>query len=266
MPVISIHYQLKQNFISSITLIIVRLFNMDSSILIARERIEHAGSLTVLTGAGVSAESGIPTFRDRGGIWEKFDPKKVATPEAFAKGPKYVWEWYIMRMKAFKNTEPNPAHSAIALLEKKVPTFTLITQNIDNLHRIAGSQNMIEIHGNIWRTRCLGCGKIRELDAIPESAPPHCSECQGMLRPDVVWFGEELDWNNVVRAQEACKVDVFLIVGTSGEVWPAAGFAHQSKSTGAFVIEVNTQATELSMVADLSLFGKAGEVMSNLVK
>lgn len=231
----------------------------------ARERIKQASSLSVLTGAGVSAESGIPTFRDKEGIWAKIDPMKVATPEGFAKDPRYVWEWYIARMKSFKDAKPNPAHHAIALLEKKITQFTLITQNIDNLHRIAGSEKMIEVHGNIWRTRCLECGEKRNLEKIPEKAPPMCDSCPGMLRPDVVWFGEALDPFDVMQAQAACEVDVFLIVGTSGEVWPAAGFAYHARSMGAFLIEVNTQATELSSIADISLYGKAGDVMKALV-
>ncbi len=231
----------------------------------ARHRLRSVKSLTVLTGAGISAESGIPTFRDRGGIWEKFDPAQVATWEAFERDPKFVWEWYLLRMNVFQNARPNLAHEALALLEKRIPDFQLVTQNIDDLHRRAGSQKIVELHGNIWRTRCLGCGELKRLSKIPEEAPPHCSACGKLLRPDVVWFGEALDPVNVRKAELSCETEVFMIVGTSGEVWPAAGFAHTAKSFGATLIEVNTQVTELSSIADLSLLGKAGEILKNLI-
>ncbi len=169
-----------------------------------------------------------------------------------------------MRMKAFQDAQPNAAHRVIAQLEQQIPTFTVVTQNIDDLHRIAGTQNIIELHGNIWRTRCTRCGDLRRLRAIPEISPPCCLVCSGLLRPDVVWFGEQLDPDNVLAAEAACAVDVLLIVGTSGEVWPAAGFAHTAKGCGAFLIEINTQKTELSSLVDVSLFGKAGEVLAAL--
>lgn len=224
-----------------------------------------ARRMTVLTGAGVSAESGIPTFRDKGGIWDQFDPSEVATLEAFERDPRFVWEWYGLRMKAFQSARPNPAHEALVRMEQRTPEFALITQNIDDLHRVAGSRNIIELHGNIWWTRCLKCRDHRRLEAIPGVLPPRCGRCKGLLRPDVVWFGESLDLENVRRARAACRTDVFLIVGTSGEVWPAAGFAETAQSLGAFLIEVNTQETPLSEIVDLSLFGKAGEVLGSMV-
>jgi NAD-dependent deacetylase len=229
------------------------------------ERLRKAASLTVLTGAGVSAESGIPTFRDKGGIWEKFDPTEVATYDAFIRNPKFVWEWYLERMRTFQKAAPNPAHRAIALLERRVPKFTLVTQNIDDLHRKAGSQNIVELHGNVWWTKCLDCGKREALKKIPEKAPVFCAHCEGLARPDIVWFGEMLDPEKLQRAAQACQVELFMIVGTSGEVWPAAGFAHEAKADGAFLIEINTQKSELSSIADISLFGKAGEVLGELL-
>lgn len=230
-----------------------------------KQAITTAQSLTALTGAGISAESGIPTFRDRGGIWEKFDPQQVATPEAFQRDPKFVWEWYTLRMKACAHAKPNPGHFALAELERRIPNFWLITQNIDNLHEEAGSRKLTELHGNIRRTRCLKCGSIRKWSETPEELPPRCEACGGILRPDVVWFGELLDPAAVARAEAACNTELFLIIGTSGEVWPAAGFAHQAKSLGALVIEINTQATALSEIADLSLIGKSGEILRELI-
>jgi NAD-dependent deacetylase len=226
-----------------------------------RRILESAQKVTALTGAGISAESGIPTFRDRGGIWEKFDPQQVATLEAFHRDPKFVWEWYALRMKACAHARPNAGHQALAELERRIPEFWLITQNIDNLHYEAGSRRLTELHGNIWRTRCLKCGSKERLKAIPENFPPRCSHCEGLLRPDIVWFGELLDPANVAQAEAACETDVMLIIGTSGEVWPAAGFAHQAKNSGAFLIEINTQPTALTEIADLALHGKSGEIL-----
>src|SRR3989338_2517583 len=227
--------------------------------------LKGAKSLSVLTGAGVSKESGIPTFRDADGIWKDMDPLKVATLEGFMKDPKFVWEWYIARMNKFKEAKPNPAHKGIAFLEGKIPQFTLITQNIDNLHHDAGSRHVIELHGNIWRTRCLKCHEVERMESIPQKSPPQCQKCQGMLRPDVVWFGEALDPDHVRRAGEACDVDAFLIVGTSGQVWPAAGFAHEAKRHRAYLVEINTQESELSSIVDLSLLGRAGEVFEQIL-
>lgn len=235
---------------------------------LVQARLQSAKRVSALTGAGISAESGIPTFRDKGGIWEKFDPSKLATPEAFAKDPKHVWEWYALRMQAIREAKPNAAHHALVHLEKRFSTpnsFQLITQNIDNLHRTAGSQNLIELHGNIWRTRCLGCKVIRSLSAVPDVLPPYCLDCGNLLRPDVVWFGEALDPQAIVDAEAACETDIFLVIGTSGEVWPAAGLAHQAKRAGAFVVEVNTQRTALSEIVDISLLGKAGEILEKIM-
>ncbi|MFO1463139.1 MAG: NAD-dependent deacylase [bacterium] len=232
----------------------------------ARRALARARRVSVLTGAGVSAESGIPTFRDRGGIWEKFDPQQVATPDAFARDPAFVWEWYALRMRAVQEARPNPAHYAIAELERLKPEFWLVTQNIDNLHRLAGSRRMTELHGNLWRTRCLACGKVEELTEVPQALPPRCAGCGGLRRPDVVWFGEMLDPRHIAEAERACDADLFLIVGTSGEVWPAAGFAHQAKAAGAQLVEINPQPGSLSQLADFPLVGKAGEVLPRLLQ
>jgi NAD-dependent protein deacetylase/lipoamidase len=238
---------------------------MRSALENARARLRRARRVTALTGAGVSVESGLPTFRDKDGLWGKVDPEEVATLEAFTRNPKRVWEWYALRMKAFRSARPNLAHLALVRLERSVPKFTLVTQNIDNLHREAGSRNLVELHGNIWRTRCVACLEKFPVSEVPEILPPRCSNCGGLLRPDVVWFGETLDPENTAAAEAACKVDVFLVIGTSGDVWPAAGYAHKASSQGAFVVEVNTRPTPLSAVADASIFGKAGEVLTTMV-
>jgi len=232
----------------------------------AREVLLNAQSVSVLTGAGISAESGIPTFRDAGGIWENFDPEQVATPEAFARDPGFVWKWYADRMQQFRSSSPNRGHQSLAALEDRISEFRLVTQNIDNLHQLAGSRRITELHGNIWRTRCLGCGRKATLSEVPSDLPPKCSECGNMLRPDVVWFGEALETENIQQAEAACHAEVFIVAGTSGEVWPAAGFVHQARSHGAFVIEVNTQRTVLSDVTNMSLMGPCGEVLPQIIR
>lgn len=230
----------------------------------AREVLLNAQSVSVLTGAGISAESGIPTFRDVGGIWENFDPEQVATPEAFARDPAFVWKWYADRMHRFKSAIPNRGHQSLAELEHRIPEFRLVTQNIDNLHKLAGSRRVTELHGNIWRTRCLGCGRKEMLSEAPYVLPPKCSDCGQMLRPDVVWFGEPLETENIQHAEAACHAEVFIVAGTSGEVWPAAGFVHLARDHGACVIEINTQRTVLSEVTNMSLLGPCGEVLPQL--
>lgn len=240
--------------------------NPSQSIAAARQYLQGCQRLSVLTGAGISAESGIPTFRDPGGLWENFKPEEVATPEAFARDPAFVWEFYATRMEKFHGAQPNPGHQALATLEQQVQSFWLITQNIDNLHHRAGSQRVTELHGNIWRTRCVSCTHREELQAVPESVPPICQQCGDLMRPDVVWFGEMLDLKNIEAAEAACHCEVFIVAGTSGEVWPAAGFCHQAKANGAFVIEVNTQPSALSEIADVSLLGRCGEVLPQLLE
>jgi NAD-dependent deacetylase len=231
-----------------------------------RERLARARSVAVLTGAGVSAESGVPTFRGSDGLWRTYRAEDLATPEAFRRDPVLVWEWYDWRRQLIAKCRPNPAHHAIAALEGQIQDFLLITQNVDGLHHKAGSRRMVELHGNLWRVRCLREEKIAEESEVPlQSIPPRCV-CGGLLRPDVVWFGEELPPDAVreaFRAAEAC--DVMLVVGTSALVQPAASLPLASKERGAYVVEVNLEPTWLTAVADESHHGRAGEILPRLL-
>jgi NAD-dependent deacetylase len=226
----------------------------------ARERIRSARSICVLTGAGVSAESGIPTFRGAGGLWRSFRPEELATPEAFARDPKLVWEWYDWRRKLIAAAEPNPAHKAIA-----ARALTVVTQNVDGLHQRAGSTNVLEIHGSIWKVRCLDCGAERSDNrATLPRIPPLC-DCGGLLRPGVVWFGEGLPvdvWDNAHRA--VCASDILLVAGTSAVVYPAASLAPLAKRAGAIVIEINPDETPISAAVTYSLRGCAGDILPQL--
>jgi len=229
------------------------------------ERLASARSCAVLTGAGVSAESGVPTFRGPGGLWRNFRAEDLATPEAFEADPLLVWQWYDWRRGLIASCAPNPAHHALAELEKKFfPRFTLITQNVDGLHTLAGSRRVVELHGSIWRVRCTGCGAESENRDVPLDVPPRCA-CGALLRPAVVWFGEGLDGAVMDAAFEAAQgADVFLVVGTSGVVQPAASLASVAARAGAYLVEVNTAPTPLSASADALLTGPAGEVLPML--
>ena len=230
-----------------------------------KERLQQARSLTVLTGAGVSAESGVPTFRGADGLWRSRDPQELATPEAFEEDPALVWEWYDWRRSIISKIQPNPAHYAIAELEKRYTEFTLITQNVDGLHLLAGSRKVIELHGSIWTVKCVECGNSSENREVPIKILPRCS-CGGLLRPSVVWFGESLPEGSLFRAFEASSnAEVMLVVGTSGVVQPAASLALRAKGAGAFVAEINPEATVLSGSLDMRLSGKAGELMPTLL-
>jgi NAD-dependent deacetylase len=232
----------------------------------AREWLKQARSVAVLTGAGVSAESGVPTFRGNGGLWKQHRAENLATPEAFARDPKLVWEWYDWRRGLLAQARPNPGHSALVELEKRVPAFTLITQTVDGLHELAGSRNVLRLHGSIWMLRCLACGGERENRQTPlAEIPPRC-ECGGMLRPGVVWFGEALPprvWQAAEAAARSC--DLFLVIGTSAVVYPAAGLAHIAKSSGARVVEINVAETALSREIDEFLEGASGELLPLLI-
>lgn len=232
----------------------------------ARRLLSGARSVAVLTGAGVSAESGLATFRGRGGLWKRARPEDLATPEAFARDPRLVWAWYDERRRAAASARPNPAHEALAALEKRVPEFTLITQNVDGLHTRAGSRRVLEIHGCLWRTRCGSCGEIREDRRVPLPAlPPRCA-CEGLLRPDVVWFGEPLPFELLRRAFEAVDAcDVLVVAGTSGTVQPAGSLGPRARARGAAVIEVNVEPTVLSGEATVFLKGRAGKILPALV-
>lgn len=231
------------------------------------EALRGARSVAALTGSGVSAESGVPTFREaQTGLWERFDPQRLATPEAFARTPALVWEWYEWRRELVSRAEPNPGHRALADLERLVPRLTLVTQNVDGLHRRAGSRAVIELHGNILRTRCSGCGEPAE-DHPADEKPPPCPRCGALLRPDVVWFGEMLPPGSMEAASEVARgCDLFLCVGTSGVVYPAAALPFEALEAGATVVEVNPEETPLSPHADHALRGRAGEILPALVE
>lgn len=231
-----------------------------------RDWLKSAKRIVVLTGAGISAESGIPTFRGSGGLWRNFRAEDLATATAFARDPKLVWEWYDWRRGLIADARPNPGHEAIAVLEQRTPEFTLITQNVDGLHRQAGSRSLLEIHGSIWVVRCVQCGSEREDRSVPlNELPPRC-HCGGVERPGVVWFGEGLDarvWHNAEEA--AISADVLLVAGTSAVVYPAASLAPLAKRSGARVIEINLDETPISSVADCSLRGASGEILPQLI-
>jgi len=232
----------------------------------AREWLRQARSVAVLTGAGVSAESGVPTFRGSDGLWKRHRAESLATPEAFARDPKLVWEWYDWRRSVLSGVKPNPGHYALAQLEQCTPNFTLITQNVDGLHELAGSRNVLRVHGSIWHLRCLKCGRESEDRRTPlPELPPYCV-CGGMLRPGVVWFGESLPkdvWNAAEAAARSC--DLLLVIGTSAVVYPAAGLAHLAKSSGARVVEINVAETPLSREIDEFLLGPSGELLPRLI-
>jgi NAD-dependent deacetylase len=230
-------------------------------------RLKSARHVAVLTGAGVSAESGVPTFRDaQTGLWAKFRPEDLATPEAFRRNPKLVWEWYQYRFNAVSAVEPNPGHRALALLQDMFSQFTLITQNVDGLHERAGSRKVIELHGNILKHKCFDCGIALALaDAAPGSPPP-CPCGKSSYRPDVVWFGENLPLAALEAAQAAAaSCDVFLCVGTSTVVYPAAELPFSAQRHGAVVVEVNPDETPLTARADYVLRGPSGQVLPVLV-
>jgi NAD-dependent deacetylase len=227
-----------------------------------------ASRVSVLTGAGVSQESGLRTFRDaQAGLWAQYQPEDLASPQAFARDPKLVWDWYTWRREAIKGVRPNAGHYALVEMEKKIPEFTLITQNVDGLHRMAGSMNILELHGNILRVRCSECGTFTEAWGDDNESVPLCEKCNGMLRPDVVWFGESLpraELEAAVHASRGCQV--FFSIGTSGVVQPAAALAHSARNNGAAVVEINAESTRLTPKVDFAFHGKSGEILPELVQ
>lgn len=241
----------------------------------AAERVRHAGSVTVMTGAGISAESGLSTFRGAGGLWEGSPVQEVAHPEGFARDPDRVWRFYNARRLNLLKCEPNPAHHALVRLEEVCPRWSLITQNVDGLHRRAGSRKVIELHGNIWLNICTQCASAEHVESRwrasvqpPEESgtSPHCGACGALLRPGVVWFGEQLPADALTGADRAVRsCDVMLVIGTSSVVYPAAALARVASECGAFVIEINLERTPLSNAANAVLIGKAGEVLPELV-
>jgi len=235
--------------------------------------LKAARSVFVLTGAGVSADSGVPTFRGTGGLWRNYQATSLATPKAFANNPKLVWEFYSYRRKILAPLKPNPGHFAIASLEERVSSFTLATQNIDNLHRIAGSQNIIELHGNIWEVRCSSstcknAAEPWENCQVPLSPlPPLCGDCGGHLRPNVVWFGEMLNPAALSASMRAIQeADFFIVVGTSALVQPASRMPLMAHEAGVFVLEINPEPTELSKIVKESVQETSGAALPLLVE
>ena len=231
------------------------------------ERLTAAKRVSVLTGAGVSAESGVPTFRDaQTGFWSKFRPEDLATARGFRRDPRMVWEWYDWRRKMVAEANPNPGHSALAEMESIFPEFQLITQNIDGLHQRAGSKKVIELHGNISKTKCFEENTPVERWAETGHVPPKCPRCGGMLRPDVVWFEEAMPMNEFRQAVRATECDVFMVVGTSSLVYPAAELPIEAGRNGAAVVEINTTMTELTEQVQFHLDGASGIVLPALVQ
>ncbi len=232
----------------------------------AQERLASVRRIAALTGAGISAESGVPTFRGAGGLWKNFRSEDLATPEAFSRDPETVWEWYNWRRGLIAEKSPNPGHAALAGLERQ-KDFTLITQNVDGLHGAAGSRNLLELHGCLFRVRCSACNYQREDRTVPLPFPPSCPDCGKLLRPDVVWFGESLDGHILEQAFQAAQAcEVMLVVGTSAVVQPAASLAWQAKRSGGYVIEINVEPSAFSAEADAVLLGPSGEILPRLVE
>jgi NAD-dependent deacetylase len=230
-------------------------------------RLRSAESICVLTGAGISAESGIPTFRGEEGLWKKFKPEELANFDAFIRNPDLVWGWYAYRRELIHEVKPNPAHHALAELERRAKKFTLVTQNVDNLHQRAGSQQVVELHGNIERSYCIECGTVASESTLDDSkGAPRCDKCGGFIRPDVVWFGEMLPVEAFSKAEAAARhCDIFMSIGTSAVVYPAASLPYVALDHGAYVVEVNREYTDLSSRAHETLLGKAGEILPELL-
>jgi NAD-dependent deacetylase len=230
--------------------------------------LRRATSVVALTGAGVSQESGLRTFRDaQSGLWTQHRPEDLASPEAFQRNPRLVWDWYAMRREQLAEVQPNPGHFALAEMATHIPDFVLVTQNVDGLHRKAGSPRVIELHGNLGRVKCSDCGLQVDSWNDDDEDLPHCRFCGGLLRPDVIWFGERLPQaalQEAVRAARRC--DVFFSIGTSGLVQPAASLAHAARNKGAVVVEINLDPTPLSAKADFVLRARSGEILPELVR
>jgi len=247
---------------------------LDRAVRAAAEALGRATRVAVLTGAGVSAESGVPTFRAGDGLWEGHRIEDVASPDGFLRDPRLVWQFYNGRRGNVGRVQPNPGHTALATLEQRFRDgFTLVTQNVDGLHQVAGNRNVLEVHGSLRRTRCTECGAVRDrgLDSLADL--PTCELCAGLLRPDIVWFGEMLPtmvWERAVEAAGAC--DVFLVVGTSAVVHPAAGLINLARRAGwlsgqgTTVIEFNLTRTVASDAADVGLYGPSGQTLPRVVE
>lgn len=236
------------------------------SLSIVRTWFQKSQCTVVLTGAGISAESGVPTFRGSDGLWRNFRAEDLATPGAFASDPKLVWEWYDWRRGNVAQTTPNPGHFALVELEQSKPDFTLITQNVDGLHDLAGSAAPLKLHGDIWEVRCTSCSYKGVNREVPlNDIPPRC-ECGALLRPNIVWFGESLPADVLDRAwADSEQADLFLVVGTSALVHPAASLPLVAKRTGARLVEINLEPTAISDQVDISLMGRSGELLPQII-
>jgi NAD-dependent deacetylase len=229
--------------------------------------LKSSQNLAVLTGAGISAESGVPTFREaQTGLWSRYDPQQLATQQAFDDNPQLVWDWYTWRRGIISGSQPNPGHTALVDLEKFIPEFTLITQNVDGLHQSAGSHKVVELHGNIFRSKCVRENKPISDERQPKAAVPRCPDCGGYLRPDVVWFGESLPEDALEKAiHAASSCQAFLSIGTSTLVHPAASLPFLARRNGALILEINPQTTPLTALASYSIRGNAGDILPGLV-
>ncbi|GHO42257.1 SIR2 family NAD-dependent protein deacylase [Ktedonospora formicarum] len=232
------------------------------------ENLRAANKIAILTGAGMSAESGIPTFRDAlTGLWSQYNPEDLATPQAFEHHPRLVWEWYSSRRSLVRQVSPNQGHQALAAMERVVPTVTVITQNVDGLHQKAGSSRVLELHGNIHRVKCSQEGTIVGTWEETGTLPPRCPHCQALLRPDAVWFGEPLPQEPLLEAAEAVAAcDVFFSIGTSGQVYPAASFVHFARRSHAEVVIMNTDEKAQDFPDFHRLNGPAGQILPELLQ
>ncbi|MCF6269505.1 MAG: NAD-dependent deacylase [Melioribacteraceae bacterium] len=232
------------------------------------EKLKSAKSIIFFTGAGISAESGIETFRGKGGLWNKMSAQELASFDGFMKNPDLVWEWYQYRRKIVRETNPNAGHKTIADFEKHFDEVTVVTQNVDNLHKRAGSSSILELHGNIERNYCMDCKTFYGVEKFLESEEvPKCEKCGGMIRPDVVWFGEVLPQDIFAEAErKAAESDICFIVGTSAVVYPAAYIPIAAKRGGSVLVEINIEPTEITNQTDYSIKGKSGEVLPEIFK
>jgi NAD-dependent deacetylase len=240
---------------------------MKAEIALLANALHKSNHTVVLTGAGVSAESGVPTFRDtQTGLWANYRPEDLATPEAFARDPKIVWQWYAWRRQLLASVQPNPGHIALAQLQNIVPEFTLITQNVDGLHQQAGSRDVVEFHGNIRQTVCSDRSCNGQANPGDEHEPPLCGLCGELMRPDVVWFGEAIHGSAMQNSLAAlANCDLFIAIGTSAVVYPAAGMAQQAAAKGATVAEINLHATSLTSAAEIAISGPSGKVLPAII-
>lgn len=239
------------------------MIKIDQSLI---DSLRKSESIVFFTGAGISSESGIPTFRGKDGIWNKLRPEELANFDAFMRNPEMVWEWYNHRKKIIHDARPNAAHLTIAEMQNHFKNVTVVTQNIDNFHRRAGSSNIFELHGNIERNFCINCKKYYNEELDFSAGVPKC-DCGGLIRPDVVWFGEYLPEDQFLGGEKAAiNSDVFFVVGTSAVVYPAAGLVYTAKQSGSTIVEINIEETPLSSIANYSFFGKAGEILPRILE